>query len=55
MTGEAYVACAFKKRGRGELARLHDEIDNLLGRFLGDWDRPALSRTHWTALDVAEN
>jgi HSP20 family protein len=44
-----------RKRGRGELARLHDEMDNLLGRFFGDWDWPVLSHTHWPALDVAEN
>ena len=44
-----------RKRGRNEMARLHDEMDSLLGRFLGDWDWPVLAHTHWPALDVAEN
>jgi len=44
-----------RKRGRNEMARLHDEMDGLLGRFFGDWDWPALAHTHWPALDVAEN
>ena len=44
-----------RKKGRSELARLHDEMDGLLGRFFGDWDWPVLAHTHWPALDVAEN
>jgi len=44
-----------RKRGRNEMARLHDEMDGLLGRFFGDWDWPVLAHTHWPALDVAEN
>ena len=44
-----------RKRGRNELARLHDEMDGLLGRFFGDWGWPVLAHTHWPALDVAEN
>ncbi|MCJ7615400.1 MAG: Hsp20/alpha crystallin family protein [Desulfobacterales bacterium] len=43
-----------RKRGRNELARLHDEMDGLLGQFLGDWDWPVLGHTHWPAIDVAE-
>jgi len=44
-----------RKRGRNEMARLHDEMDGLLARFFGDWEWPALAHTHWPALDVAEN
>jgi HSP20 family protein len=43
-----------KRRGRGELARLHDEMDNLLGRFFGDWEWPVFGQARWPALDVAE-
>ena len=44
-----------RKRGRNEMARLHDEMDNLLGRFFGDWEWPILAHTHWPALGVAES
>jgi hypothetical protein len=30
------------EKGRTELARLHNEMDNLIGSFFGDWDWPAL-------------
>jgi HSP20 family protein len=40
---------------RGSLARLHDEMDDLFKDFFGDWDGPFWGRTHWPALDVAEN
>ena len=43
------------ERGRSELARLHDEMDNLIGSFFGDWDWPVLGRSRWPALDIAEN
>jgi HSP20 family protein len=42
------------ERGRSELARLHDEMDNLIGGFFGDWDWPALGRVRWPAIDIAE-
>jgi len=42
------------ERGRSELARLHDEMDNLIGGFFGDWDWPVWSRSHWPAIDIAE-
>jgi len=42
-------------RKRSELARLHDEMDNLIGGFFGDWDWPALGHSRWPALDIAEN
>ena len=44
-----------KRKDRGELAKLHDEMDGLLGRFFGDWGWPDTTHTHWPALDVAEN
>ena len=43
-----------KRRGRGELARLHDEMDNLLGSFFGNWEWPGFGQRAWPALDVAE-
>ncbi len=42
------------ERGRSELARLHDEMDNLVGSFFGDWDWPAWGRSRWPAIDIAE-
>ncbi|MHC4587333.1 MAG: Hsp20/alpha crystallin family protein [Planctomycetota bacterium] len=42
------------ERGRNELARLHNEMDNLIGSLFGDWDRPIWGRSHWPAIDIAE-
>jgi len=36
------------------MARLHDEMDNLLGRFFGDWEWPVFGQARWPTLDVAE-
>lgn len=44
-----------RKRDRGELTRLHDEMDNLISGFFGDWDWPAWGHSRWPALDIAEN
>jgi HSP20 family protein len=44
-----------RKSQRGELARLHDEMDNLISSFFGDWEWPAWGRSRWPALDIAEN
>jgi HSP20 family protein len=42
------------KRGRGDLARLHHDMDDLFSTFFGDW--PAFSeRTVWPAIDVADS
>jgi len=42
-----------RKEGRDDLARLHRDMDDLFGSFLGDW--PALSqRGIWPAIDVAD-
>jgi len=40
--------------GRSELARLHDEMDNLIGGFFGDLDWPVWGRSRWPAIDIAE-
>jgi HSP20 family protein len=42
------------ERGRNELARLHNEMDNLIGSIFGDWDRPVWGRSNWPAIDIAE-
>jgi len=44
-----------RRRERGELSRLHDEMDNLIGGFFGDWDWPVWGHRRWPALDIAEN
>jgi len=43
------------ERGRSELARLHDEMDNLIGSFFGDSDWPVWGHRRWPALDIAES
>jgi len=43
-----------RKRGKNELARLHNEMDNLIGSFFGDWEWPAWGHVHWPAIDIAE-
>lgn len=41
------------KRGRGDLARLHNDMDDLFSTFFGDW--PVLSeRAIWPAIDIAD-
>jgi HSP20 family protein len=43
-----------QKKDRGDLARLHRDMDDLFGAFLGDW--PVLShRTIWPAIDIADD
>ncbi|MGA1980480.1 MAG: Hsp20/alpha crystallin family protein [Sedimentisphaerales bacterium] len=42
-----------QKGDRGDLARLHRDMDDLFGSFFGDW--PVLSqRTVWPAIDIAD-
>jgi HSP20 family protein len=42
------------KKGRGDLARLHRDMDDLFSTFFGDW--PVFSeRTVWPAIDVADS
>ena len=42
------------ERGRNELVRLHNEMDNLIGSIFRDLDRPVWGRSHWPAIDIAE-
>ncbi len=43
-----------QKGNRGDLARLHRDMDDLFGSFFGDW--PLLSqRTVWPAIDIADS
>ncbi len=44
-----------KKKVRGDLARLHDEMDELLGSFFGSWDMPLFQRGRFPAIDIAED
>jgi len=44
-----------RKRETNQLARLHDEMDNLISGFFGDWSWPSLAQSRWPALDIAEN
>lgn len=43
----------FTRRNRGELARLHNEMDDLFDGFFRGLERP-FGRQTWPALDVAE-
>lgn len=42
------------ERGRNELARLHDEMDELLGSFFGGLEWPSFGRATWPAIDIAD-
>jgi len=42
------------ERERSELARLHDEMDDLLGSFFSGWEWPSLGRGRWPAVDIAD-
>lgn len=44
----------FQKRNRGEMARLHSEIDDLFNGFFKGWDTPFLGRKAWPAIDIAD-
>jgi len=44
----------FNKRHRGDLARLHGEMDNLFGGFFRGFDGPFAGYKAWPAIDVAE-
>lgn len=45
---------ARNRRNPGELARLHNEVDDLFGSFFQGLDRPFGGRHAWPAIDVAE-
>ena len=44
----------FIRRNRGELARLHNEMDDLFDGFFRGLDKPFSGYKAWPALDVAE-
>lgn len=44
----------FHRRDKGELARLHSEIDDLFNGFFKGWDTPLLGRKAWPAIDIAD-
>jgi HSP20 family protein len=43
------------RRNRGELTRLHTDIDDLFDGFFRGLDRPFFSYKGWPAIDVADN
>ena len=44
----------YLKRPRNELARIHDDVDDLFRSFFGDWGTSRFERTMWPRLDVIE-
>lgn len=44
----------FDRRNRGDLARLHNEMDDLFDGFFRGLDRPFAGYKAWPSLDVAE-
>jgi HSP20 family protein len=44
----------FNKRHRGDLARLHGEMNDLFGGFFRGFDGPFAGYKAWPAIDVAE-
>ena len=44
-----------RERERGQLTRLHDEMDDLISSFFSDWDQPFFGYRRWPAIDIAEN
>jgi len=42
------------RRGKNELSRLHDEMDNLFDGFFRGLDRPFAGYRAWPAIDVVE-
>jgi len=43
-----------REGSRNELAKLHDEMDDLISSFFGGWDMPFWGRSRWPAVDVSE-
>jgi HSP20 family protein len=52
--GVAMTLVRFNKRHRGDLARLHGEMDDLFDGFFRGLDRPFSGYKAWPAIDVAE-
>lgn len=45
----------FNRTGRDELARLHNEMDDLFHSFFPSWDKAFGGRKLWPAIDLAED
>jgi len=45
----------FTRRERGDLARLHRDMDDLFNAFFGSWPTATLERAVWPAIDVSED
>jgi len=43
-----------RERGTGELARLHEEMDDLVRSFFEPWEMPLWRGGRWPAIDIAE-
>jgi HSP20 family protein len=52
--GATMALVRFERKNRGELARLHNEMDDLFDGFFRGLDRPFAGYKAWPALDVAE-
>lgn len=44
-----------REKDRGPLSRVHDEVDDLFGGFFSDFGMFPGYRSHWPAMDIAEN
>jgi len=44
-----------KKRVRGDLTGLHEEMDDLINSFFGGWDMPFFERSRFPVIDIADN
>jgi HSP20 family protein len=44
-----------RKRGGSDLARFHDEMDDLLNSFFRGWEMPIFERGRFPAVDIADN
>ena len=42
-------------RTKGDLARLHDEMDDLFSSFFEGWNVPFFQRSRFPAIDIAED
>jgi HSP20 family protein len=51
----ALVPVRKRERAGDELARLHDEVDDLIGGFFEGWQTPFWGRARWPAIDIAES
>ncbi len=44
-----------KQANRSGVARLHNEMDDLINSFFGQWGIPVLEGSRWPAIDIAED